>query len=163
MLTEKNSDARWRRLLGQPEADVHFRDVEFLLRGVALLASGHRYRPSMARFLNAFAHKAESFNNKRVRYFQELIESFFEACGDLPPDAFYGQTKKFTVSIFDSVFAAWCAHAYKLKNTKVRRLPSRRLRALKRHAKFVAVAQARTTGAGNVRDRVNIASRVLRS
>lgn len=160
-LTALNDDPRWRRLLGQAEPDVHFRDVEFLLRGIALLAGGKNYKPSMARFLNAFAHKAESFPKSRVVYFEALINSFFDACKDLPHDAFYGKMNKFTVSIFDSVFAAWCGPAFKRKSTKLRPLSTEKLRQLKKNKAFVAVAQARTTGAGNVRDRLSIARKVL--
>lgn len=160
-LRNVNADERWRNLLGQKEPDPHYKDVEFLLRAIALLVDGPSYRPSMTRFLNSFSHAAEKFSQERVDYFENLLIAFFDSCEDLPADAFYGQMKKFTVSIFDSVFAAWCASAYKRGSTHLRKLSAQRINKLKSDHTFVQVAQARTTGATNVRDRIKIAARIL--
>jgi hypothetical protein len=60
-LTRVNTDSRWRRLVGSDEPDLHMRDVEMLLRLIAMWHRGSRYRPSMAAFLNKFADQARSY------------------------------------------------------------------------------------------------------
>src|SRR5581483_12145857 len=88
MLYQANSSAVWRRILANPEPDLHMKDVEILLRGFAMLIDGENYAPSMVKFLNRFSRKSRNHTHDQNHYLSELLHSFMEQCKDLPEDAF---------------------------------------------------------------------------
>lgn len=161
VLNKRNLDLRWRRLIGQTDPDLHFKDVEFLLRGIALLMEGNNYSPSMTKFLNGFALKAELFTSETVEYLDRLIDSFLEACKNLTSSAFHGQTAKFTISIFDAVFAAACMPALKCKAAISTPFTMDALDSVKNDKAFSDASQARTTGTGHVKTRIERALAIL--
>ena len=161
MLTRLNFDERWRSLVGKDDADIHLRDVEFLLRGVALLADGESYRPSMTRFLNGFSAKATTYEATYVDFIENLIDGFLDAAEALGPGAFQGPTGRFTVTIFDAVFTGACGPAYEQQSTDVDQIEPDQLAALKADEEFIESSQYRTTGAGNVKTRIRLARHYL--
>jgi hypothetical protein len=56
---------------------------------------------------------------------------------------------------------AVCSRAFFNNPTKLKKIDPKRLLRLKRDRKFVEAAQSRTTGSGNVRDRINAAIKYL--
>lgn len=69
MLQLKNIDLRWRTILQADEPDLHAKDVEIMLRGLAMLVDGEAYRPSMVRFLNSFSRKMSDCKRRRHSLF----------------------------------------------------------------------------------------------
>ena len=59
MLYDLNLDKKWRTLLGKPEEDDKFRDIEIILRSFALLTEEDQYSGSMVQFLNRFSNRAK--------------------------------------------------------------------------------------------------------
>ncbi len=72
ILYRENSNATWRRLLGNAEPDLHMKDVEILLRGFAMLIDGHNYTPSMVKFLNQFSKKCKGQTKDQNKYLTRL-------------------------------------------------------------------------------------------
>ncbi len=78
MLYRVNQDKRWRSILQDEEPDIHMKDIEILLRGLAMLIEGDKYSPSLVRFLNQFSRKSETntkdqndygdFNDDKARF-----------------------------------------------------------------------------------------------
>ena len=93
MLARVNVEPRWRNLLGTDELDLHMKDIEILLRGLAMLVHSDTYKPSLRRFLNGFALEARGFDQEQIESFQRLIEAFFEACGSLDKEDFPDATR----------------------------------------------------------------------
>jgi len=155
MLARINFDQRWRRIVGREDADLHLRDVEFLLRGLALTAEGDSYSPSMIKFLNGFARRGQDYTSEEIGHMEQLLEGFFDACEDLPASAFNSQSGKFAVSIFDAVFAAVCENAYQEQSAAVPAIAETDLQSLKTDSEFIEATQSRTTGSGNVQTRIS--------
>jgi hypothetical protein len=84
MLYRANALPNWRRILASPEPDLHMKDVEVLLRGLAMLMDGDNYAPSMVKFLNQFSRQSRGFARKKNEYLYSLLESFFDACAAVP-------------------------------------------------------------------------------
>jgi uncharacterized protein with ParB-like and HNH nuclease domain len=157
MLYRANTKTSWRRLLGLPEPDLHMKDIEILLRGFAMLIHSAEYSPSMVKFLNAFSKNAKSFGKEVVAYFETLFDSFLESCADLSQDAFFTSTNRFSVMLFDTVFASVCADAYAGKRPVRGKIVMSSLVALKSDAEFSKAAERSTT------DRENVATRLHRA
>jgi hypothetical protein len=105
LLLRVNMDNRWRRLIDQLEPDLHMRDVEVLLRGVALWKHGTNYKPSMVRFLNGFSRIAQAYSTEDLEGISGCLEWFLDANIDVDPAA-YMRGPKFSQPVFESIFAA---------------------------------------------------------
>ena len=154
MLYNANTRSEWRRLIGISEPDLHMKDVEILLRGFAMLMKGVDYSPSMVRFLNAFSKHAKGFTKPDVEYADSLFDSFLESCSKLDKDAFLTSAGRFSVTIFESAFAAICALAYAKRQRVFGNVQPASLVALKTDSAFLTAAERRTTSKANVSTRL---------
>lgn len=151
MLYRVNVDSRWRTILKSPEPDLHMKDIEILLRGLAMLISGHEYAPSMVRFLNQFSRMCESHEDKQNQYLQNLFISFLAACEELPDDAFVNQkNNRFNIALFEAVFTATCDVAFKKRCLLEGEIDPDEVSALERDRQFVEASLEGTTRTANV-------------
>ncbi len=161
MLHQVNLHGEWRRLLGLPEPDLHLKDVEFLVRGFAILMKGDAYQPSMTRFLNGFSKDCKELEEDRIKYLRALFESFLAACSGLPDDAFHGRMRRFSISIFDAVFAAICRKYLDAHALVDEKIPQGELYQLKEDETFMNACQYNTARKENVNIRLDRARRIL--
>lgn len=162
MLGRLNLDPRWRRLT-KIEPDIRMRDLETLLRGFALLASGGAYKPPMVRFLNTFSEESKNFSKEKIEYFERLFNSFMQQCKDLEPKALWGRTGRFSVSMYEAIFAAVCEEAYENHTLDVKPVVPSKLDELKKDPTFIKASQSQTTSRENVDLRLRIAKQILLS
>lgn len=161
MLFRINSHPKWRSVLGIPDPELRMKDVEILLRSFAMLIDRSNYRSSLARFLDSFSKRAKSYPNDHVLYFEQLFESFLEAAALLPPDAFHGESGKFAISIFESVFAAVCSEPLQSRKLVVGPIDPSAVERLKSDAEFQRASRSQTTHKGNVEARLSRALALL--
>ncbi len=159
MLYRANTKPSWRRLLGSPEADLHMKDMEFLLRGFALLIKDE-YKPSMVKFLNGFSKQAQEYNAETVNYLESLFDSFLESCSTLPNDAFQIRGR-FSVMVFEAVFVAVCCVPYPDRNLVTGKTDERSVVQLKKDAEFVGATQKGTASKENVLTRLRRAQEII--
>ncbi|WP_169704413.1 DUF262 domain-containing protein [Candidatus Kuenenia stuttgartiensis] len=162
MLYRVNIKKEWRRLTGITEPDLHMKDIEFLLRGFAMLINGDKYNPSMVKFLNAFSLHARDYENEGVKYFESLFESFLESCINLSNDAFQSTVKRFSITLFESIFATTCKEAYANKKMVVGKIDPGSVSQMKTDSKFLAAAEKTTTSKSNLLTRLKRASEIIK-
>jgi hypothetical protein len=148
-------------MLTKAEPDIRMRDMESLLRGFAMLVSGEGYQPPMVRFLNGFSHESKEFSQKKIDYLEKLFNSFLESCKELPPKAFYARTNRFSISMYEAIFAAVCEEAYADTKLDIKLVSPERLEQLKADPDFVKASQYQTTSKENVELRLNKAKEIL--
>lgn len=154
MLSRVNVEPEWRRLLGQPEPEVHMRDTEVLLRAFAMAIRGSNYGSSMAKFLNAFSKQAKSYDEAAVERLMRVFCSFLKAAANLSDGAFYGKTGKFSVTTFEAVFAAAVGPSLESEAASVLPIRPEVLTELKRDADFLRFSVAQTSNKANVAGRL---------
>jgi uncharacterized protein with ParB-like and HNH nuclease domain len=71
-LKEMNEDGDWRKIIGQPKIDKRLRDVELVLRCLALSESTEKYEKPMKGFLNKYME----INRKEDQDFTDMIDNF---------------------------------------------------------------------------------------
>lgn len=158
LLSQLNLAPEWRRILGQPEPDLNTRDIEVLLRAIAVWIEADNYKPSMVKFLNNFSRKAQGFSDRQIANVRKTFEWFLEATKGADPVAFQTRQAKFSVPLFEAIFAAACSlHA----SGKAVSLTTSAVEAVKTDEKFQAHAQQRTTDAVNVLGRRQRARKLL--
>ncbi len=162
MLYRANSLPSWRRVLGNQESDLHMKDVEILLRGFAMLIDVKNYAPSMVKFLNQFSRKSRSHVTEQNSFLSDLLNSFLEACSQLPEDAFLSKKSgRFNVALYEVAFAAVCGGALREQRLISGHVSAERLAQLASDEKFVNATLEGTTKTTNVKLRLERAVEIL--
>jgi uncharacterized protein with ParB-like and HNH nuclease domain len=156
-----NLYTNWRELLGQPQPDIHMKDVEIILRGFAMLLDSNSYKPSMTRFLNHFSKKSKGFSQDSLPYFQQLFETFCDSLIALNPRAFISAAGKFSITVFESIFVALCEEAAEKKNLEIKTTTKEKIENLKTNPDFLRASQSNTAGKTNVEERLKVAKQIL--
>ena len=162
MLHRVNSESgQWRRLLGSSDPDLHMKDIEILLRGLAMLVDRETYAPSMVRFLNQFSFKCQSHSEQKNEYLESLFSSFLESCSVLPNDVFMNKRGRFNVALYEAVFTVACKEAFATRSTVHGQLEEDEIRALSMDRDFLAAALQGTTQKANVEKRLQRAEEMI--
>ena len=77
LLEKLNSDADWRLLIGSPEPDRRFRDLELVLRVLALADSWRDYRKPMKNFITNYMQVLDGATSQEIG---QLEQKFVKAC-----------------------------------------------------------------------------------
>ena len=115
MLFIVNKNEKWRNLIGQENVDIHFKDIEILVRSFAMLFFHKDYKATMNRFINKFSKLSNQFDEDTIDYLKKLFLSFLESCNDLQHNDFQSGNKKFNISLFEVVFVSTCEEAFQNK------------------------------------------------
>lgn len=162
MLHRINAKEQWRDLLGLPEPDLRMKDIEFLLRGFAMLAANSEYKPSMKQFLHRFSRMAKKFSSDAIEYFERLFAAFLDAAKDLDSRSFHGKTgRKFNISMFEAIFTAACSEAYESRTTAVLHIDRERVERLRNDDSFAQLTKSKTADTSVVHTRLKKAKDVL--
>ena len=161
LLNRLNLDQRWRGLIGIEEPDIHMKDVEYLLRGFAMLLEGENYKGSILNHLNLFSKGTISPSPGKLEYLEKMFNAFLEACKDLDPNPFRLKTKKFNISIYESVFVALCYEALSKQNHSIKPITQAKLNELKTDKEFLGASEAETGRKKNVDKRLERAKAIL--
>lgn len=109
---ELNKDQNWRKLIGRPERDTNLRDVELILRMVAMLTYSSRYSPSMTRFLNRFSAVAKkNFVDTQIQLIEHLFQRFTHVAANTADE--FNSGGRFSIGTAESIFYASCIDAWK--------------------------------------------------
>lgn len=164
MLERVNLSATWRRFLHLPQPDLHSKDVEVLLRAIAILLDGDKYREPMSRFLNVFAKKCRAMKAENITYLEALFSAFFKAVEHLPDDIFAAKgSRRFNIAIFEGVFRAACADAVAARNTNILKVSEDKINALRDDKIFIDASRFGTGRATYVGARFKRARAILRA
>lgn len=157
MLIELNQSLEWRRILNQSVLDIHFKDVEILLRAIAMLFENKTYKSPMGRFLNTFSKNAMRFKDDTVEYLKQLINSFFESCSNLRSETFCTKNGQFSISLFESIFVATAIDDFSNHNLISKKVREDSVLALKENIDFINSNQ------GSVASRANLTTRISKA
>lgn len=161
MLLRINKCIIWRNVLGQKNVDLHFKDVEFLVRGFAMLFSHSEYKATMTKFLNKFSKNANNFDEEMVNYLDELFQSFLESCSRLNEKSFYSQANKFSISLFEAVFVAVCEDPFLKKELVTGKILQDSIETLKNDSRFFDASRESVTSVKNVKARISRAKDLI--
>lgn len=153
LLIEMNSSNAWRRVFGKLSQDRRQRDVELILRFLALHYESDIYAKPMKIFLNNFMKRHKDVSDSKLPEmkdtFERTTESVLEHLGDKPFEIRTG----LNASVFDCVYVAFAAHLEDMPNDIAARFA-----ALKADEFFRGLATQWTTDAEAVRKRLKLAN-----
>lgn len=161
-LFEANNLSIWRSFFDQKPVDIHFKDIEILLRAFAMLYGYQNYSSPMTKFLNTFSKKANAFNSETIDYLYDLFVSFLDSCCDLDKNIFYTKKNQFSISLFESVFVATALPSFESKNLIQKKIENSSVIELKADKEFIDSNQGGVASKQNVQNRINRALNIIR-
>ncbi len=161
-LFEINNIPQWRALLCQENIDIHFKDIEILLRSFAMLFEYEEYSSPMGKFLNTFSKKANLFSNETITYLYDLFVSFLNSCSNLEKNIFRTKNNQFSISLFESVFVATAKPFFNKRATIEVKITNNSIIELKEDGSFVSSNQGSVASKTNVTNRINRAIALLK-
>jgi len=110
LLHELNQLPAWREILGKDQPDARMRDVELILRFLALRHARNQYEKPMKDFMSRYMRRHAHASTQNIDTFQrEFVETLAAVSESLParPFSLYAG---FNSSAFDSVFCSFAEH-----------------------------------------------------
>lgn len=155
MLFKVNGNKVWRKIFGKVEEDAKFKDVEIILRSLALYADGVNYTGSMIRFLNKFSKNAQSFSKSTILEHKKMFLSVMKILEGISPDNFHS-SNRMNISLFESVFVSI---ALKIKGSMGETIEvcEKNIANLKKDKEFLQLTQHSSSHNESIRKRMNIA------
>lgn len=161
-LFESNELPEWRKFLRQKAADIHFKDVEILLRSFAMLFDYERYSSPMGKFLNTFSKRASVFDAQLIDYLYDLLVSFFRSCENLDENIFCTKKNQFSISLFESVFVATTKPFFNSHTLVDSKIKNSSVVELKIDKSFIDSNQGGVASKTNVVNRINRAIALIK-
>ncbi len=154
-LIEVNKYKPWRAVFGKPKPDTRQRDVELIIRFLALHDNLENYRKPMKSFLNSFTSDHSDADNDQLWRFESLfrktVDAVIEHLGERP----FHISSGLNVAVFDSVFVTIA---------QLETIPEdleEKYQKLIRDSKFLECIRARTTDDKVVLRRLELARQAL--
>lgn len=101
MLREMNDEASWRAMFGPPHSRM--KDMEAILRFIALLEAGNDYRGPMPRFLDDFMEENREITSERSGELKALFNVAILLCLEARGEDAFKRAGTFLLSHFDAV------------------------------------------------------------
>jgi hypothetical protein len=147
-----NENENWRTIFGSTEIDKRCRDVELILRIIALAEEGDLYYKPMKDFLTDFMKKNRNRIGNFEKYRENLENASLDVVTSLGPRPFHRE-RGLNVALCDSVMVTfyhnWCKHPEDLKS---------RYDRLKINEAFKGYISSSTTDVDTVKKRIAMAN-----
>ena len=153
MLMEANKEPAWRYIFGPPNPDYRMRDVELIARFLALHESADSYRQPMKIFINDYMRKHQWDPNLQdaKHIFLDCVRRVADSLGRRP----FHVRQGINVAVCDSVMVAFA------QSNKTPDDIEQRYIELKNHSDFIDATTSGTTALAAVKQRLNLAQRIL--
>lgn len=155
LLNGLNKNAKWRKIIDSSIPDKRMRDIELILRFLALTKEYKEYKGPMKDFLSQFMYKYKNDEGK-IKEFKELFENTVSTIEEnLSPHPFRIKTG-LQAAVFDSIMVAFALNLDKIpKDIKERH------QKLLRDEEYVKLVYQFTTAPEFVRRRIDMATKRL--
>ncbi|WP_274870631.1 DUF262 domain-containing protein [Serratia marcescens] len=168
LLIELNLNPKWRALFGSEQPEPRMRDMEFILRVLALNTPNIRHSEagniSLKKLLNEFMGKKENNTEVMTNHFKHIFNSTIDYIYDhIGTDAFFNivQTnpprirRRFYPTIFDAVFIATAIYLHEQNGTVKENLEEKRFELLQ-NATFRNHITSGTMQLDNIHGRISM-------
>jgi len=156
ILRELNTDRNWRKIVGKSNFDKHQKDVELILRILALSEQLLQYDKPMKEFLNKAMERNKNGKTPEIRQFIESFPKISKLIIDKLGQRPFHLRGPLNTAVLDSVF---CTLLNSIK--KVPSDLSERYKSLIKDKKFEVLTTAATTDKNTVRERFKIVKSYL--
>ncbi len=147
-----NENVKWRELLGSPEPDSRMKDMEIILRSLALREGTDGYAGSMTGFVNRFCKKSKKFGPEKIQQTADEWSWFMELNRDCTRSTYQAGSARFSPLLFEAVYVA--ALNLKKEGAEITRLRPEWIEQIGKSRRFSQYAQEGSTKTANVKGRL---------
>ena len=159
MLSEMNHESKWRSIFGTNNLDKRKRDIELILRFLAL-RDFTAYSPSMKDYLSNFMKRYQNADQEQLSQFNLIFEKtcnfVVEHLGEKPFHGGSKQSSRLNVAMLDAVMVAFSNHTEDIPNDIRGRYST-----LLDTKEFIDGTRLHTTDRQTVITRFNLAEQIL--
>lgn len=156
VLMSLNDYEPWRKILGRQKPDKRMRDVELVLRFLALTCWGENYAKPMKDFLNKFMDKYREADDQQAEQFEKLFKAttdvVLERLGERP----FHLKAGVNAAAFDAVYSAVAAHLDSIPDNL-----GAKYAQLQADDRFIKAIGSSTTDKEVVHSRADVAKEIL--
>lgn len=153
LMAELNQDSTWRQIFGASDADARMRDIELIVRFLALFEEGESYTKPMKQFLNNYmvAHQLDTKRDPYASSFLNTIKRIHDALGSKP----FHIKRGINVAVFDSVAVGFA------RSASVPRDITKRYEKLLANPSYEETISSHTTDVDIIKRRIRLAKETL--
>ncbi len=152
-LRELNKNSKWREITGVINPDIRMRDIELIVRFLALLEGGDSYGKPMKQYLNKYMrkHRREQKKEPFTSTFLNTVNKVLENLGPRP----FHIKRGINIAVFDSVMIAFAQSKDVPDNIKDR------FQKLISNPSYDEAISLHTTDVDKVATRIKLAKEIL--
>ncbi|MFI8310113.1 DUF262 domain-containing protein [Streptomyces microflavus] len=154
-----NQSEKWRSLLGSPDPDSRMKDMEVILRSLALREGTDSYAGTMTGFVNRFCKTSKSFSKEKIAETSDEWAWFMRLNEECTPSTYQVSASRFSPLLFEAMYVT----ALHLRD-EGRTLPTLKpewVESIGRNPDFSKFAQEGSTKTVNVKGRLEAAKKLL--
>jgi len=156
LLSSLNGKSSWRKVFGKQDPDKRQRDVELVLRFLALRENSDQYRKPMKDFLSDFMNRHRYDDRGNIESFQTIFEKTMNALSERLGEKPFHIKAGFNAAVFDAVSTAFSKHLDEIPEDI-----SPRYASLVKNESFREMTSARTTDEDIISKRLHHAEEFL--
>ncbi|MEV5681504.1 DUF262 domain-containing protein [Streptomyces sp. NPDC052179] len=103
-LFDLNQDEKWRELLGSPDPDSRMKDMEVILRSLALREGTDGYAGSMTGFVNRFCKTSKAFSGDKIAQTSAEWAWFMDLNRDCTRGTYQTGSARFSPLLFEAIY-----------------------------------------------------------
>ncbi|MGW7516903.1 DUF262 domain-containing protein [Streptomyces sp. NPDC054796] len=158
-LFDLNQVAKWRELLGAPDPDSRMKDMEIILRSLALRNGTGEYAGSMTAFVNRYCKNSKGFGPEAISVTSEEWNWFLSLNAAGKPETYKAGSSRFSPLLFESIYCA--ALSMREEGVTLKEIQPSWVSTIGKHPEFVRWQQEGSTKTANVRGRLKSTRELL--
>ncbi|MFD7473476.1 DUF262 domain-containing protein [Streptomyces sp. NPDC059837] len=154
-----NENAKWRDLLGSSEPDSRMKDMEIILRSLALREGTDGYAGSMTGFVNRFCKNSKKFASQKIEKTADEWSWFMNLNQECTRSTYQAGSARFSPLLFEAVYVA--SLSLRSEGRNISTLRPEWIEHIGKSKRFSQFAQEGSTKTSNVKGRLNETKKLL--
>lgn len=154
-----NQDTKWRELIGSTDPDSRMKDMEVILRSLALREGTEKYSGSMTAFVNRFCKASKKFAESKIHATEEEWAWFMQLNSESNQNTYQAGSSRFSPLLFEAVYAA--SLSLREEGKQVTHINPKWVEAIGRNSDFALTAHEGSTKTSNVTKRLQVTRRMF--
>ncbi|WFB86816.1 MULTISPECIES: DUF262 domain-containing protein [Streptomyces] len=156
---ELNQNEKWRELLGAPEPDARMKDIEVILRSLALREGIDGYAGSMTAFVNRFCKSSKRFKQEKINRTVEEWSWFLSRNKRCTRITYHAGSSRFSPLLFEAIYVA--SIALRDRGVDIAEIKPSWVERIGKDSKFAMSSHEGSTKTSNVITRLSVTESLL--
>jgi hypothetical protein len=157
LLSDLNNYEKWRALINKPNPDSRMKDIEMILRFLALFDNWQIYKEPMKDFISDYMRSKIKISEAQAKHYTETFKFLVDKFNDEIGIAAFKMTAGINVAVFDSLMVGLAI----IENKNVVNLKEK-IKTIKNNETYKEYVSHATTDSSSVMGRIKLVSELLK-